>query len=58
MPLTNPQIVTRVLLNDVNYTEGVQNTPYFSGIILASLVWVFYAWITRLLPGKHLARHG
>ncbi|KAL1741536.1 palmitoyltransferase AKR1 [Schizophyllum fasciatum] len=43
-------IVTRVLLNDVNYTEGVQNTPYFSGIILASLVWVFYAWITRLLP--------
>ncbi|TRM63112.1 palmitoyltransferase AKR1 [Schizophyllum amplum] len=43
-------IVTRVLLNDVNYTEGVQNTPYFSGIILASLIWVFYAWITRLLP--------
>jgi palmitoyltransferase len=43
------QIVTRVLLNKNTYTDSVNSTPYFSGIITASLVWVVYAWVTRLL---------
>lgn len=42
-------IVTRVLLDRANYTESVTQSPYFSGIIAASMVWVFYAWVTRLV---------
>ncbi|KAI0087499.1 ankyrin [Irpex rosettiformis] len=42
-------IVTRVLLDKSNYTDSVTGSPYFAGIIFASMVWVGYAWITRLL---------
>lgn len=48
----SPQIVTRVLLNKNTYTDSVNQTPYFSGIITASLIWVVYAWISRLLQRK------
>ncbi|KAF8626642.1 hypothetical protein AX15_004736 [Amanita polypyramis BW_CC] len=44
------KIVTRVLLNKPLYTEGLNQTPYFSGIIAASIVWVLYCWISRLIP--------
>lgn len=43
------QIVTRVLLNRPTYTDSVTASPYFAGIIFASMVWVAYAWVTRLL---------
>ncbi|KAI0341166.1 zf-DHHC-domain-containing protein [Trametopsis cervina] len=42
-------IVTRVLLDKRNYTDSVTASPYFSGIIFASMVWVCYAWVSRLL---------
>ncbi|KAF8256806.1 hypothetical protein EI94DRAFT_1693750 [Lactarius quietus] len=42
-------IVTRVLLNKPTYTESVTASPYFSGIIFGSMVWVAFAWATRLL---------
>ncbi|KAF5334954.1 hypothetical protein D9611_009976 [Ephemerocybe angulata] len=53
-------IVTRVLLNKNTYTDSVSQTPYFAGIITASLIWVVYSWVTRLLhqaeshPFSHL----
>ncbi|KAK2460369.1 hypothetical protein APHAL10511_007534 [Amanita phalloides] len=43
-------IVSRVLLNKPLYTEGLNQTPYFAGIIAGSIVWVLYGWITRLIP--------
>ena len=43
------QIVTRVLLNKPTYTESVTASPYFSGIIFGSMVWVAFAWVSRLL---------
>ncbi|KAH8822648.1 ankyrin [Flagelloscypha sp. PMI_526] len=42
-------VVTRVLLNSKTYTESVQGTPYFAGIITASIVWVTYCWLSRLV---------
>ncbi|KAI0274137.1 hypothetical protein BGY98DRAFT_995682 [Russula aff. rugulosa BPL654] len=42
-------IVTRVLLNRPTYTESVTASPYFSGIIFGSMVWVGFAWATRPL---------
>ncbi|KAI0263246.1 ankyrin [Gloeopeniophorella convolvens] len=42
-------VVTRVLLNKPTYTESVTASPYFSGIIFGSMVWVACAWVTRLL---------
>ncbi|KAG6826435.1 hypothetical protein H0H92_015809 [Tricholoma furcatifolium] len=42
-------IVTRVLLNNSTYTENVNSTPYFAGIILGSIIWVVYCWFTRLV---------
>ncbi|KAI3614840.1 palmitoyltransferase akr1 [Moniliophthora roreri] len=42
-------IVTRVLLNSSTYTESVNQTPYFAGIIFSSVVWVLFCWFTRLL---------
>ncbi|KAJ7816680.1 hypothetical protein B0H14DRAFT_2844177 [Mycena olivaceomarginata] len=42
-------IVTRVLLNKSSYTDSVNTTPYFAGIIAGSVVWVCYAWVTRLV---------
>jgi palmitoyltransferase len=42
-------IVTRVLLNRSTYTESVTASPYFSGIIFGSMVWVAFAWVSRLL---------
>lgn len=52
-------VVTRVLLNKNTYTDSVNQTPYFSGIITASLIWVVYAWVTRLLrqPEPHAFAH-
>ena len=47
-----PQIVTRVFLDKSNYTDSVTQSPYFAGIIAASMVWVLYAWITRLTHRK------
>ncbi|KAH8092203.1 palmitoyltransferase AKR1 [Cristinia sonorae] len=46
-------IVTRVLLDISNYTDSVTQSPYFSGIIAASMVWVGFAWITRLTQQAH-----
>ncbi|KAL0566951.1 palmitoyltransferase akr1 [Marasmius crinis-equi] len=42
-------IVTRVLLNNSTYTDSVNNTPYFAGIIMGSVIWVLFCWFTRLL---------
>ncbi|KAH9932845.1 palmitoyltransferase AKR1 [Amylocystis lapponica] len=42
-------IVTRVLLDKTNYTDSVTQSPYFAGIITASMVWVAYGWISRLV---------
>lgn len=58
------QIVTRVLLNKPTYTESVTTSPYFSGIIFGSMVWVAFAWVSRLLQrgsrflyrGSHVTR--
>jgi ankyrin repeat protein len=44
-------IVTRVLLNHKNYTENLTHSPYFSGIILGTMWWIAYCWITRLVKG-------
>lgn len=51
-PLTLLQVVTRVLLDKSNYTDSVAQSPYFSGIIFASIVWVAYSWLTRLVNRK------
>jgi palmitoyltransferase ZDHHC13/17 len=45
----HPQIVTHVLLNSVTYTDTVNQSPYFAGIIMGSIVWVVYCWVTRLV---------
>ena len=50
--LTRGQIVTRVLLDKSNYTDSVASSPYFAGIITASMIWVTYTWLRRLLPCK------
>jgi len=42
-------IVTRVLLNKATYTDSVNQTPYFAGIICGSIVWVLFCWVTRLV---------
>ena len=38
-----------MLLDNRNYTDSVTQSPYFSGIIAASMVWVGYAWGSRLV---------
>lgn len=45
------KIVTRVLLNKDSYTGTVNQSPYFAGIIAASMLWVGYGWATRLVRG-------
>lgn len=47
--LTSFQIVTRALLDKSNYTDSVTHSPYFAGIITSSMIWVTYAWLTRLI---------
>ncbi|KAF9555669.1 zf-DHHC-domain-containing protein [Agrocybe pediades] len=42
-------IVTRVLLNKSTYTDSVNQTPYFAGIICGSILWVVFCWVTRLV---------
>ncbi|KAH7107873.1 ankyrin [Auriculariales sp. MPI-PUGE-AT-0066] len=42
-------IVTRVLLNHNSYTDSVTHSPYFSGIIFGSMVWITWAWTMELL---------
>ncbi|CCM05821.1 uncharacterized protein FIBRA_08055 [Fibroporia radiculosa] len=32
-----------------NYTDSVAQSPYFAGIIFASMMWVGYSWLTRLV---------
>lgn len=49
-------IVTRVLLNNNTYTDSVQQTPYFAGIIFGSMVWVLFSWFTRLVQRMRLVR--
>lgn len=51
--LTTAQIVTRVLLNKPTYTDSVTGSPYFSGIIFSSMIWMAYVWATRLLQRKY-----
>ena len=46
------KIVTRVLLNKDSYTGTVNQSPYFAGIIAASMLWVGYGWVTRLVRGR------
>ena len=46
------KIVTRVLLNKDSYTGTVNQSPYFAGIIAASMLWVGYGWVTRLVGGN------
>lgn len=43
--------MTRVLLGKSTYADSasVQQTPYFAGIICASMIWVGYTWLTRLV---------
>lgn len=43
------QVVTRVLLNKNTYVGTVNQSPYFAGIITASMLWVGYCWVTRLV---------
>ncbi|THV03552.1 palmitoyltransferase AKR1 [Dendrothele bispora CBS 962.96] len=53
-------IVTRVLLNKTTYTESVNQTPYFAGIIFGSILWVLFSWFTRLVQhddGTHSLAH-
>ena len=38
-----------MLLDKSNYTDSVTQSPYFAGIITASMIWVTYAWATRLM---------
>ena len=47
------QIVTRVLLNKPSYTDNVNQTPYFAGIIFGSIIWVVFCWVTRLINREH-----
>lgn len=51
----SPQIVTRVLLDKSNYTDSVTQSPYFSGIITGSMVWVTYAWLSRLINRESIS---
>ena len=47
------QIVTRALLNKPSYTDNVNQTPYFAGIIFGSIIWVVFCWVTRLINREH-----
>lgn len=42
-------IVTRVLLNHNSYTDTVTHSPYFSGIIFGSMIWIGWAWSTQVV---------
>jgi hypothetical protein len=46
---TLSQIVNRVLLNHTSYAENATSSPYFAGIILASMFWVASCWMTKLV---------
>ena len=43
------KIVTCVLLNKDSYTGTANQSPYFAGVIAASMLWVGYGWVTRLV---------
>ncbi|CAD6579436.1 MAG: palmitoyltransferase akr1 [Tremellales sp. Tagirdzhanova-0007] len=46
------QIITmKVLLGHQPEDNRISASPYFAAIIIGSLVWVFYAWATRLITG-------
>jgi hypothetical protein len=45
------QLVTKHLLVHRPEEDRVTGSPYFSAIIVASLIWVTYSWATRLLRG-------
>ena len=44
-------MVTKHLLVHRPEEDRVTGSPYFSAIIVASLIWVTYSWATRLLRG-------
>ncbi len=46
-----------MLLGSKNISDIVSKSPYFAAIITASLVWVGYCWVTRLLLGANFAVH-
>lgn len=48
------QLVMKVLLAHRADDSPIANSPHFSAIIVASLIWVFYAWATRLIKGQFL----
>jgi palmitoyltransferase len=41
-------IVTKILLRHVPKHERIQGSPFYAAIITGSLIWVFYAWASRL----------
>lgn len=45
------QITMRVLLGHQPEDNRLTASPYFAAIIIASLIWVFWAWATRLATG-------
>ena len=36
-------------MNKATYTDSVNQTPYFAGIISGSMLWVVFCWVTRLV---------
>ena len=50
--LTKTQTVMKVLLAHRTEDNPVAASPHFAAIIIGSLVWVFYAWASRLVKGK------
>ena len=36
-------------MNKATYTDSVNQTPYFAGIISGSMLWVVFCWLTRLV---------
>ncbi|KAK1921247.1 hypothetical protein DB88DRAFT_94750 [Papiliotrema laurentii] len=43
--------VMKVVLAHDSNDNPVASSPHFASIIIASMVWVFYAWATRLING-------
>jgi hypothetical protein len=43
------QIITRTLLDYKGTGDALAKSPYFASIIVASMIWVGQAWLTRLV---------
>jgi hypothetical protein len=50
--------VMKVVLAHDSNDNPVASSPHFASIIIASMVWVFYAWATRLINGEQLYGRG